>query len=110
MKVIGIVGGMGAGKTTVVSLIKTFRNVFVISGDQIGHAILLKENEGYHQVVSAFGNAILSESGDIERGRLGNIVFQDSKKLQRLNEITHPLIYKEVKRQVDYAGKRDLLN
>lgn len=107
MKVIGIVGGIGVGKTTVVSLIKTFKKVFVISADQIGHDILIKENEGYLQVVRAFGNVILSENSDIVREKLGNIVFKDPMKLQLLNHITHPLIYNEVSRQVNLCRQEE---
>jgi dephospho-CoA kinase len=105
MKVLGIVGGMGAGKTTIVSLIKKIKNTFVISADQIGHQLLLRGNAGYDQVVDCFGKEILSNSGEIVRKRLGELVFKDSQKLECLNRITHPLIYNEVKRQVGNCQK-----
>lgn len=92
---------MGAGKTTVVSLITAMKKTYVISADEIGHQLLLKENQGYHLVVQAFGKAVLSDDGEIVRSKLGQMVFEDKAKLQLLNEIMHPLIYKEVKRQVD---------
>jgi dephospho-CoA kinase len=106
MKVLGIVGGIGAGKTTIVSLIKQMKDTFVISADQIGHQLLLKGNMGYQQVVDHFGKEILSDSGEIVRKRLGELVFKDSQKLRCLNKITHPLIYNEVKRQIEVCQKQ----
>jgi dephospho-CoA kinase len=107
MKVIGIVGGMGAGKTTVVSLMKALKKIFVISADQIGHDILLKNNKAYHEVVNMFGESILGEDGDIVRERLGNIVFKDPQKLLMLNQITHPLIFEEVKTQISLCRQEE---
>ena len=107
MKVIGIVGGMGAGKTTVVSLIKEFKKCFIISCDQIGHDLLVKGHEGYEKVIEAFGVNILSENGDIVRARLGELVFKNQDKLQLLNGITHPLIYKETKRQIESCKNKN---
>ncbi len=103
MKVIGVVGGIGVGKTTVVSLIKHYKKTFIISADEIGHDLLLKGHAAYQPVTSAFGSCILSKDGNIIRQKLGEIVFSDPKKLQLLNCITHPLIYNEVKRQIESA-------
>lgn len=96
MQTIGIVGGIGAGKSTVVSLLKELRKCFVIGADEIGHRILLPGDLAYDKVVEAFGKEILDESGHIIRRKLGDIVFSDPSKLQMLNEITHPIIYKEI--------------
>lgn len=101
MKIIGVVGGMGAGKTTVVSLIQQLKRTFVISADQIGHQILLKDNLAYDAVVKSFGKEILSDDEEIIREKLGQIVFKDYDKLQQLNQITHPLIYEEVVKQMN---------
>lgn len=101
MKVIGIVGGIGSGKTTVVSLIKECATTYVISADQIGHDILKKGHKAYEEVVRHFGTTILGEDSEIIRKRLGDIVFGDPVQLQKLNSISHPLIYEEVKREID---------
>ncbi|MHC1747595.1 MAG: dephospho-CoA kinase [Cellulosilyticaceae bacterium] len=101
MKVIGIVGGIGAGKTTVVELIETIKKTFIISADNIGHKILLKGERAYLAVVSQFGEKILGEDGEIIRRELGKIVFSSPDALNVLNAITHPIIYDEVKKQVE---------
>lgn len=109
MKVIGIMGGIGAGKTTVVSLIQLFKNTLVISADEVGHKLLYKGQAAYEPVIKAFGTDILSCQGEIIRKRLGEIVFRDPQKLHQLNQITHPLIYEEIKRQIDKCQEEELV-
>ncbi len=101
MKVIGIVGGMGAGKTTIVSLFQQLKKVYVISGDEIGHRILKKDGKAYYSVIDAFGPLILDNHHEISRKKLGAIVFHDPAKLSLLNRLTHPIIYDEVKKEID---------
>lgn len=100
MKIIGIVGGMGSGKSTVVDLLSQLANTYVISADHIGHSILKKGNSGYIPAIETFGERILGDDGEINRRVLGTIVFSDPAELQKLNKISHPLIYKQVKEEI----------
>lgn len=101
MKILGIVGGIGAGKTSVVSILQANTKCFVIGADEIGHQLLLKEGKAYEKVLETFGRAILDDAGNIVRARLGAIVFKDKEELVKLNQITHPLIHEEVQAQID---------
>lgn len=101
MKVIGVVGGMGSGKSTVVKLISESVKAHVINADYIGHLILKKGHIGYTHIVENFGTEILGQDGEIDRGILGSIVFSDKIKLKALNEISHPLIYDHVKKEIN---------
>lgn len=103
MKVIGIVGGMGAGKSTVIALWNEMHPISCISADVIGHDILLKGNPAYEPIIEAFGTAILDETGEIVRKKLGECAFKTLKSVQKLNAITHPLIIEEVTRQIKEA-------
>jgi dephospho-CoA kinase len=97
MKILGIVGGIGAGKSTVVNLIEELANVYTIDADKIGHSLLLPDGKAYEKVKQAFGNEVLDSNGYILRPKLGKIVFSDKQALETLNAITHPLILETVK-------------
>lgn len=100
MQTLGIVGGIGAGKSTIVSLLCELKKCYVIGADEMGHRILLKNDLAYDKVVETFGQGILDEEGQIVRSRLGAIVFADQEKLNQLNAITHPIIYSEIEKRV----------
>ena len=105
MKVIGIVGGMGAGKSTVVALINEIEPISSISADLIGHEILMKGEPAYAPLIEAFGTDILDESGEIIRKKLGQVVFGNEEKVKKLNEITHPLITRRVIERIEKAKR-----
>lgn len=91
MKIIGLTGGIGSGKTTVAGLLHEL-GASVIDADKLGHKALEKGGPAYRQVASAFGPQILDAEGAIDRSKLAGIVFADPEALQRLNRITHPVI------------------
>ncbi len=87
--VIGLTGGIAAGKSTVSRLLAE-RGAHVIDADSIGHAVILPEGEAYPEVVAAFGAEILSEDGTISRKKLGSIVFSYPDRLSEFNGISPP--------------------
>lgn len=105
MKVIGIVGGMGAGKSTIIEMMQQIQPMSYISADQIGHEILQKDGAAYLPIIEAFGPEILDDAEDIVRKKLGQIVFGNPEKVAQLNEITHPLITKKVKESIAHYKK-----
>lgn len=103
MEVIGIIGGMGAGKSTVIALWNEIQPISCISADIIGHDILLRGHAAYEPILKAFGEDILDDRGEIIRKKLGERAFISPEKVKQLNQITHPLIIEEVKRQINEA-------
>ncbi|MGL4361938.1 MAG: dephospho-CoA kinase [Cellulosilyticaceae bacterium] len=101
MKIIGIIGGSGAGKSTIVSLIESLVSCHVIGADEVGHVLLSKTGEAYTPIIEEFGVDILDEERHINRKKLGSIVFSSKESLERLNKLTHPLIYKEIKTRIE---------
>ena len=89
MLVIGLTGGIGTGKSEVARLLQSLGAV-VINADEVGHEAYAPNSESWYEVVDAFGKEILQPSGQIDRGRLGTIVFSDTKQLDKLNAIMHP--------------------
>lgn len=100
---IAVTGGIGSGKTTVCNLIKE-KGYPVFSCDEI-YAELLSSGKLTADIVKTFGDGVLNGSGGIDRKKLANCVFNDEKKLQILNEITHPKIFEEMfARAENYGG------
>ncbi len=89
MFVIGLTGGIGAGKSEVSRILAELGAV-VIDADQVGHEAYTPHSETWQAVVAAFGTDILQENGEIDRRKLGGIVFADNRELARLNAIMHP--------------------
>ncbi len=88
--VIGILGGVGAGKSTVAAQFEKL-GCKVVDADKIVHQ-LLEEEPMKEQIVGSFGKNILDPSGEIDRGKLAKIVFSDADKLAALNRIVHPAV------------------
>jgi len=105
MKVIGLTGGIGSGKSTVSRFLKELGAV-VIDADKVGHEAFKPDTETWREVVAAFGQEILNTGGEIDRQKLGNIVFGDSQALARLNQIVHPRIYDLVKARIEDYRRR----
>jgi dephospho-CoA kinase len=91
MLVLGLTGGIASGKSTVAALLRQ-RGAALIDADKLGHRVLERGSEGWAATVDAFGPDILTDNGDIDRKRLGAIVFSDPAQLKRLNAISHPQI------------------
>lgn len=100
MKVIGLTGGIASGKSTVSQFLKELGAV-TIDADKVGHEAFKPDTETWREVVAAFGKEILTPDGEIDRRKLGQIVFSDSQTLARLNQIVHPRIYALIKARIE---------
>ena len=105
MIVIGLTGGIGTGKSEVARIFQELGAV-LINADQIGHQAYNPHSEIWQEVVKAFGEEILQPSGEIDRKKLGSIVFADPDQLTRLNQIMHPRMARMVARQVQELGEQ----
>ena len=92
---IGLTGGIGSGKSTVANLFKNI-GVCVIDADQIAHQLTRPDTREYQLIIEYFGKQIRSKNGEIDRQRLGRIVFSDTEKRNHLESILHPAIRKEM--------------
>ncbi len=95
---VGLTGGIASGKSTVTHFFQT-QGAHIVDADQICHELILQGNKAYQKIISTFGKQILDMDGEINRGKLGHIIFQDEKKRERLNTILHPLVFKQLKRE-----------
>ena len=100
MKIIGVTGGIGSGKTTVCSMFASF-GAEIVDADEIARAVTKSSGAAYSEIIDAFGEEILLPDGEINRKALGKIVFQDKKSLKLLNKITHKYVFEEIKRRIE---------
>ena len=100
MRVIGLTGGIGSGKSWVAEAISKALSWEVIYTDDVAREQMKKGGESYFAVVKEFGDGILDKSGEIDRSRLSKIVFEDKTKLEKLNSLTHPLVRTYVLNQI----------
>lgn len=96
---VGLTGSIASGKSTVARRLKD-RGIPVIDLDKVGHEVLRRRHEAFEPVVAEFGDSILGPDGEIDRKKLGQVVFQDSSARERLNAIMHPKIRDEEARRV----------
>ena len=100
MKIIGVTGGIGSGKTTVSGMFASF-GAEVVDADEIARAVTKSSGAAYKEIVDAFGEDILLPDMEINRKALGKIVFQDKKSLELLNKITHKYVFEEIKKRIE---------
>lgn len=100
MKIIGITGGIGSGKSLVANLLKENYGAHILNTDRIAREQMEVGGVSYEPVVNLFGNEILSEDKTINRSKLAEIVFHDKEKLLKLNELTHPKVLVEVQQEI----------
>ena len=98
MLTIGLTGGIGSGKSAVADLLRQL-GASVIDADRLGHEAYTPNSEAWQQVVAAFGQDILTAENEIDRRKLGLIVFADPAELARLNGIMHPLMARMVEQR-----------
>lgn len=87
--VIGLTGGIGAGKTTVSRRLAEL-GAHVIDADSVGHQVLAPDGEAYEDIVRRFGKEVLDGDGAIDRQSLGTLVFAEPRRLKALNRIMQP--------------------
>ena len=89
MIVIGLTGGIGTGKSEVARILEEI-GAYIIDADRLGHSAYLPHSEIWEEVVKEFGDGVLLPDEEIDRKKLGSIVFNDPVQLAKLNEIMHP--------------------
>ncbi len=105
MKVIGLTGGIGSGKSTVSRFLGEMGAV-VLDADKVGHQAYQPGTETWKELVAAFGEDIVASDSTIDRRKLGAIVFADPEALAHLNRIVHPRMFDMMKARIEeYRGQ-----
>lgn len=96
---IGITGGIGTGKSTVCRLFEQLGRM-VISADEIARNITKENRSVLAEIRSSFGEEVFQQDGYLDRKKLAGLVFSDSRRLQVLNTIVHPIVFEEIEKRL----------
>lgn len=100
MKILGITGKSGAGKTDAMSFFES-RGAGIINGDLVSRRLMIAGAPVTEQLAEFFGLSILHSDGSVNRKALGALAFSDSAHVRTLNNITHPYILKEIESELE---------
>ena len=100
MILVGLTGGIGAGKSTVSAMLAE-RGAVIVDADQIARDIQSPGSPVLDAMAERFGEHIIREDGSLDRGAVAAIVFHDEAALKDLNGIVHPAMQDEIQRQID---------
>lgn len=108
MRVIGLTGGVGAGKSMVLSILKEEYGAKVIKADEVAHQLMEPGEEGYAAVTKALGKGFLNPDGTIDRKALATRIFQDEIARKTVDDIIHPLVWKTIRDEIS-ASQAELI-
>ena len=103
MKVYGITGGAGTGKSEVIKMLQQNFGGCVIMSDEVARELMQKGNISYQLIVEYFGRDILMDDGEIDRKKLADHVFNKKEALEKFNSMTHPYVKDEIRKLIAEA-------
>lgn len=109
MKVIGITGGVGAGKSEVLRLIEEMTDCIIIKADDLARSLERRGEVCYEPLVELLGPEILGDEGEIDSGKMAGVIFARGKDetLQRVNAIVHPAVKVRILELIEKAKRED---
>ena len=110
MKVIGVTGGVGAGKSTVLNYIESVCKCRVIFSDNVANDIKLKGMPCYEPIVELLSKEVLGDDGEIDKAKMAKMIFSDKSLLNKVNDILHPAVNRFIHEQIDLERKKNELD
>lgn len=109
VRIIGVTGGIGAGKSEILSYIKKHYNCRIYLADEVAHKVKEVGREAYEPLVKLLGRDVLDTDGSINRERMAQKIFADNQVLFQVNEIVHPAVRRFVEQAIaDAKEKKDI--
>ena len=102
-KVIGITGGIASGKSNIINVIKN-QGYLVLSCDEIVSKLSIKGGKIYNNIINTFGPEYVKDNLELDKEKLGKLIFNDSSKKELLNSITHPLVKEELLAEINKSN------
>lgn len=106
MKIIGITGGVGAGKSQILSYIQDHYHSRIVRADEVAHLVKEPGQVCYKGLIDLLGEKILNEDGTIHKGKMAELIFSDKKLLEKVNALIHPEVKKYILNQIQLEQQR----
>lgn len=103
MKVIGITGGVGSGKTELLAYIRRHYSCEIYLADEVAHEVKKKGTECYHKLIELLGKDILAADGEIDRRVMAERIFASESLLKQVNQLIHPAVRKYLTEKIEAA-------
>ncbi len=101
MKVLGITGGVGSGKSEVLRYLEEEYGAYVCQMDETAKELQKSGTDCFRKIIGHFGDRVLGPDGELDRAELGRIVFTDGEELSALNDIVHPAVLRWVREDIE---------
>ena len=95
MILVGLTGGIATGKSTVAEMFND-KGAVIVDADVIAREVVLKGTPAWEKIRAEFGDEVLLDDGEIDRDKLGDIIFSDTEKKDLLNSIVHPAVFEKM--------------
>jgi dephospho-CoA kinase len=106
MVIAGLTGGIATGKSTVAEFLRQGGAV-IVDADRIAHDVVRRHLPAWRKIVARFGTEILQENEEIDREKLGRIIFHDARRKAELNRIVHPFVFQAMAAEVNAIQRAD---
>jgi len=98
--VLGIFGGVGAGKSTVLDILREKYFAYIIEADKVAHQLYQRKEAGYLAIIDILGDSVCREDGELDREKMANILYHHPQLLDRVNQVIHPLVWKKIEEDI----------
>ena len=105
MRIIGVTGGVGSGKSAVLNYIEEHFDSRIVKADDVGHLLMMPGRACYEPVIQLFGEWIVKDDTSLNREAIASIVFEDGEMLKKLDDIIHPAVKKYILKEIEKSKK-----
>lgn len=110
MKIIGITGGVGAGKSKILSYLEEHYNCRIIMADLVAHQVKEPNGECYQPLISLLGQDVLEKDGSIDKKKMAERIFADASLLEQVNQLIHPAVKNFILEQIRIEKEKNQLD
>ena len=107
MRIIGVTGGVGSGKSAVLNYLEEHFDSRVVKADEVGHLLMMPGRECYEPIIELFGEWVVKEDTSLDRQAIASIVFQQPDMLKKLDDIVHPAVYRYIVKEIERSRKEE---